>query len=91
MISMYTSLLTMLFGKSQGYVEARIIPGDIVLELLRTTLDETISTLKPDNARRAREEVAIYEEYGSWDAFMKETLELARQREASSNAKLPEL
>ncbi|WP_146118960.1 hypothetical protein [Blastopirellula marina] len=58
-----------LFSLSQPFLDAREIPCQLAIELFESKLDEMLSMLEGDNARRARDEVRIVKEYGSMKAY----------------------
>lgn len=64
-----------LFGRNQPYSEALHVPGDILLEMIESHLDEGLSYLEGDNPRRARTHIAILKHYGSYAAYEKEVLQ----------------
>lgn len=67
-----TSILSLLFQLNQPYSDALRITADSVLELLEAKLDEGIGSLEKDQAKRAREEIAILREFNGFDSFIKE-------------------
>lgn len=67
-----SGILLTVFGMGQTYDSARRIPADMLLEMVESKLDESLGMLEGDAARRARAELQIVKEFGTWSAFMQE-------------------
>lgn len=77
-------MILTLFAQNQPYSEALTVPGDIVLEVVRQQLDESLSTLDDDRPRLARKQVEIELEFGSVAAFVAEALKDKRDAPGSA-------
>ena len=71
---MNTAVLLSLFSQNQPYESALKVPCDVVLEAIRSKLDEGLSYLENDRPRLARKQIEIEKEYGSVAAFSKEAM-----------------
>lgn len=73
-----TAILLTLFSQHQPYEHALKIPCDVVLEVIKSRLDESLSYLEGDKGRLARKEIAAQEEFGSVREMVREVSELMR-------------
>lgn len=80
-----TSLLLGLFSKNQPYDVARKMRGDLLLEIYESLLDESLVSLEPDQARRAREDVRLTKAYGSVAEYVRQELAKRKEKPPSSD------
>lgn len=83
-----TGILFTAFGLNQPYESAIKLRADILLEMVESKLDESLGMLETDAARRAREEVRIVNQFGTWSDFMKEAENKVKET-SSEGAILP--